>query len=523
LPALDDRRLRRVAPAFLLWSVLGVLPAPAFAQVPRIAPPPPCRVSGVNDALLRLSLPPTRSPSLAVLAFTQGVVERRYSHVPWILSERIRERLRVHPLLNVAASGLTTRATFEAGGNADSARKLLRARWSLTGAVVPNRLDTEIHLALTADGAAEPAWQQRFMLSERSLAQIEGIVADTVSRLLTRRGAPSSMSASLSKSESDHALTTAQFLLTDHTLSAVEAARGQLEALFAADTSLPVALALARTTVLMLERGGLAPPQAPEPSLRRIDALIEYVLAKDPKSAEAWTIRAMAARYRDPVQLKGAVAAHRRAVSLDPRSAEASHQYGVTLMQLGETSGARSQLRRAVGLDPGRASSLAALAEVERRAGHSALTCALANASIAADPFDPRVYGSRALARLEVGQAREAYADAETAMQLTDAVWANGVRLMVEVAGANTSQAQSLGREYAQRFVAGRAVLTVEEALSLARAFVALGFEREAEGALLKARPAGRALRVGMADTEFARLRQRSAIATLFRSIPPPR
>jgi hypothetical protein len=147
----------------------------------------------------------------------------------------------------------------------------------------------------------------------------------------------------------------------------------------------------------------------------------------------------------------------------------------------------------------------------------------MANASIAADPFDPRVYATRAQARLRVGQSREAFADAETAMRLTDAIWASGVRLVVEIAGANTSLAQAMAREYAQRFVAARSVLHVEDALSLARAFMELGFEREAEGAILKARPAGLLLRLALAGGEFGRLRQRPAIATLYRSIPPPR
>jgi tetratricopeptide (TPR) repeat protein len=231
----------------------------------------------------------------------------------------------------------------------------------------------------------------------------------------------------------------------------------------------------------------------------------------------------MAARYGDPQQLRGAEAAHRRAVALDPRSADAFHQYAVTLLQLGRLNEARTRLRRALDLEHGHPASAALLAELERRADHPQLSCAFANAAIAADPFDPHVYGTRALARLKLTQAREAYSDAETAMHLTDGAWAEGVRLMVEVAGANTSLAQSLGREYAQQFVASRNALAVEDALSLARAFAALGFYRDAEGALLKARPAGQVLRLGLMDRDFSRLRGRPAFDSLLKSIPPAR
>jgi Tfp pilus assembly protein PilF len=273
----------------------------------------------------------------------------------------------------------------------------------------------------------------------------------------------------------------------------------------------------------MLERGGLLPPEPPARALRRIEALLSYVLTRDSSNAEAWTIRAMAARYADPLRFRGAEAAHRRAVTLDARSADAFHQYAITLLELGRPNEARTRLRRALDLERGHPASLALLAELERRADRPQLTCAFANAAIAVDPFEPHVYGARALARLHLAQAREAYADAEMAMRLTDGAWAEGIRLMVEVAGANTSLAQSLGRQYAQQFVASRTALTVEDALSLARSFAALGFYREAEGALLKARPVGQVLRQGLSEKAFSRLRGRPAFDSLLRSMPSAR
>ncbi len=500
-----------------------VVPTSAVGQVPRIAPPPPCRVDRINDPLLRLALPSSRTPALVVMPFTQGIVERKYSHVPWLLSERVRERLRLHNGLTVPASGQTARALFESGGSADSARRLLGATWMLVGAVEAIRLDTQIRIQLISGASPTPAWEGTFALSASTLTAIEETILDSVSARVARQPPASRRILRPSDPEHDHRLSAARFLLTEHTLTSAEAARKDLETLFASDTAPVIATALARATVLTLERGGLLPPEPPVPALRRVEALVSYVLARDSGNAEAWTIRAMAARYGDPAHLKGAEAAHRRAVALDPRSADASHQYAVTLLQLGRLNEARARLRRALDLDHGHAAALGLLAELERRAERPQLACGFANASIAADPFDPHVYGTRALARLQLAQAREAYADAETAMRLTDDAWAEGIRLMVEVAGANTSLAQSLGRQYAQQFVASRAMLTVEDALSLARAFAALGFYREAEGALLKARPAGVVLRHGLSEKVFSPMRGRPAFDSLVKSISSAR
>ncbi len=497
----------------------GLAPAPVRAQVPRVAPPPPCRVQGVNDPLLPIALRATRTPSLAVLPFTQGVVERKYSHVPWMLAERVRESLRRHPGLVVASSGQTARAIFASGGVEDSARKLLAADWMVIGTVESNRLDARVRITLLEGRSQKPVWTHEFLLADESLAAIEDMVVDSISARVARRAPPASRTTRLSNKDLDHRFSAAQLLLNEHTLASTETARAELEAIFAIDTAPAVAVALARATALMLERSGLQPPD-PAAALRRIDALVAYALARQPGNAGAWTSRAIAARFRDPVRFEGAEAAHRRAIALDARSADAAYQYAVTLFQSGRSNESRLRLRRALDLDASHPQALALLAEVELRSGRPQLTCAFANAAIAADPFDPRTYGTRALARLRLAQAREAYADAETAMGLTDGAWAEGIRLMVEVAGDNTSLAQSLGRQYAQTFVASRPVLAVDDALSLARAFAALGFDREAEGALLKARPAGQVLRVGLSDTAFNRLRGRPAFAALLRSIP---
>jgi tetratricopeptide (TPR) repeat protein len=315
-----------------------------------------------------------------------------------MLAERVRERLRFHPGLTVAASGQTERAIFESGSVADSARKLLRADWMLVGSVEPNRLDTQVRIQLVAGKASAPEWQQEFLLSQHTLAAIEETVVDSVSARLARRPPPAARTPRLNDPERDHRLSAARLLLTEHTLESTEIARKELESIFASDTAPAVAIALARATVLMLERGGLLPPEPPVPSLRRIEALLSYAFAHDSSNAEAWTIRAMAARYADPVQFRGAEAAHRRAVASDSRSADAVHQYASTLLQLGRLNEARTRLRRALDLDRGHPASLALLAELERRAEHPELTCAFANAAVAADPFDPRVYGTRALA-----------------------------------------------------------------------------------------------------------------------------
>src|SRR6185503_5305777 len=95
-----------------------------------------------------------------------------------------------------------------------------------------------------------------------------------------------------------------------------------------------------------------------------ITLLTSQALAADPNLAEAWTVRAMHARLKDPSHFAGALTAHARAVCLAPNDSDAEHEYAIPLLRLGDTRGDEAHLRRALWLEPHRAATLAAMGEV---------------------------------------------------------------------------------------------------------------------------------------------------------------
>src|SRR4030095_9242742 len=123
-------------------------------------------------------------------------------------------------------------------------------------------------------------------------------------------------------------------------------------------------------------------------------------LLADSATADAWTARAIFQRVRDPRDYAGAVAAHERAVKASPRGADAHEEFATTLLGLGRDDAAEMRVRQALAIERDRAASLRLLAELEYLGRRYANACAVVNASIAADSYDPLAYALRARARV---------------------------------------------------------------------------------------------------------------------------
>ncbi len=106
----------------------------------------------------------------------------------------------------------------------------------------------------------------------------------------------------------------------------------------------------------------------------------------DSMSSDAWLATAYIAEAAHPTTFEGARVAYERALRLNPRSAEAHHQFGSYLEYMGDTASAREQSERALAVEPGRAVTWFGLAEValDRREPREALR--LDDSSFAADP-----------------------------------------------------------------------------------------------------------------------------------------
>src|SRR5205823_1201507 len=80
----------------------------------------------------------------------------------------------------------------------------------------------------------------------------------------------------------------------------------------------------------------------------------ERAVAQDSANSEAWHARAEMLSYDYPQTLDSAIRAYHRALTLDPRNAQAMHDYSLMLQWVGDDSGAIAGYHRTLALEPNR-------------------------------------------------------------------------------------------------------------------------------------------------------------------------
>src|SRR3989441_9292491 len=136
---------------------------------------------------------------------------------------------------------------------------------------------------------------------------------------------------------------------------------------------------------------------------------------QDPPSSDAWRARAFLLSYRYPRAPAMARQAIERAVALDPRNAEAHHQYGTFLTNHDEYAAAVGQYQQALTIDPQRGTTLTGLGMVSLRRREYAAARDWLDSSLAVDPGFYPGYVRRAEARPLLGGTAAARGDAEAA------------------------------------------------------------------------------------------------------------
>ncbi len=158
-------------------------------------------------------------------------------------------------------------------------------------------------------------------------------------------------------------------------------------------------------------------PDAPIESLAvRGLVLANRALRRDSTSSDAWMARGYLLAFANPRTMGGSVQAFQRSIALDPKNAEAHHQYGSILNWLGRYDEADREQHVALALDPGRAITFVDLAWTHVR--DTKLAMALTDSAVALDPASAFSRRWRALARLWGGDVRGAQQDAELANRL---------------------------------------------------------------------------------------------------------
>jgi tetratricopeptide (TPR) repeat protein len=208
-------------------------------------------------------------------------------------------------------------------------------------------------------------------------------------------------------------------------------------------------------------------------------AVADRALRRDSTSSDAWMARGFLLAYAHPRTMEGSVEAFQRAIVLDPKNAEAHHQYAAILNWLGRHDAAAGELHVALALDPGRAISYVDLGGWTY-GRDTALGLALLDSAVALDPVLAIARRWRALARLLAGDLRGAREDAELANRLQpgDIVLENVLATVLARVGDST-RARALIAHWAGR---------TDHYMAMA-ALVAVGDTAEALGRLERASP----------------------------------
>lgn len=498
----------------------GVSLAPAAeGQYARVAPPAPCRVPAADQwPLLAEETSPSRAlnrPVLAVFTFERGISVPGRIHLAWSIPDRVRRRLVASRGLTVRTPGTVSRALRESGGATDSAAALLRAHYVLTGKVDHVDGQDEVRAELWRVGDRAPAWRAVYR-NAGSLRTLEAAIAQEVSRRIAPAAPLPPPVADPGSDAAYDAVAAGEFHGLSSTAAGADSAVRLLEQALAVAPESPHVLApFARAFAAAVERG--ARPAAGTTGVDRILALLERAIARDSAEPSLWTARAVLARVTDPVGFSRALVYHRRALGLAPDDAEALHELGVTSYRLGDVRAAETSFRRALEREPSRAASLVALAELALDAQRWPAACAAANAAIGARPYDAWPYALRALARIRLGQSRDAFADAEIAQRLAGATWSAALRVIVsQRAGDVDVSRRALQRHTGDWLAPGRA-LPVRDAEFVARAYLGVGDRRRALEAIRRATPIGADLVQALGHADFAAVRADTLVTRLLR------
>src|SRR6266571_1531488 len=356
------------------------------------------------------------------------------------------------------------------------------------------RLRVTVELVRATTGVR--LWGEQYDRAQANLLDLQEGIARAVAGVIAGRLLPAeraSLAARPTRSpEAYDYFVRGNYYLAQRTARSTNRAVDQYRAALRLDPGFTRALARIAYAHAQTLYWGSFPEDVPADSiLARGLAAADGALHQDSTSSDAWMARAFLLSYRYPRAPEQARDAIERAVALDPRNAEAHHQYGTFLTSHGEYAAAVGQYQQALTIDPQRGTTLTGLGMVSLRRRDYAAARDWLDSSLAVDPGFYPGYVRRAEARLLLGDTAAARSDAETAARLSagDPLLGEAVLALVEArAGDPLSVQARVGRllrdvAFLEQRVRGGAVL--------AMALVALGDHQEALDLLERLRPRG--------------------------------
>jgi len=494
-------------------------PVPLVAQCPD-GTPPPCaarapaaRAAGAN--------------SVAVLLFENLTRDTTAAYLSDGLASEISTSLARVPRLEVRSPGAVRAVQRGGGADPQALGRRLNVRYVVEGDFQQggDRIRVSVRLVAVQNGTQR--WTSAFTRPMADLLAVQEEIASAVATAIAGALLPQERTAITARQtrvpESyDHFLR-GNFHLARRTPLGVQRAIDEYAAAARLDPAFARAAArIALGYALFLDWGWELPGVPRDSQLTRGLHAADRALMTDSASADGWTARGYLLSFRFPRTYDGVLDALARATSLEPRNAEAWHQYSSFLSQFGRYDEARAASRRAVALEPGRAVSHLQMGndfEIVRRDTDALLAY---DSASAVDPEFYAVYAFRAFTRLRQGDSALARSDAEAAMRYSpEPEEYYGLAPLAAVAahaGDSVAARQLMDRALA-RF-ASRSVGPLVGQM-LAMGLVAAGRSAEALEALERVEPRGLALWWATQAPELDPLRSEPRFQRLSEEIRP--
>jgi eukaryotic-like serine/threonine-protein kinase len=456
----------------------------------------------------------SQSPDTADLYLADGLTEEIIGRLGRIARLAVTSRVAVRRYRGSAAPDPATL------GRALGVAYLVAGSVRRTGA----RLHVAVELVRAADGIRR--WGETYNQSTMDVLAIEEDITRAVAGAVAGELVPAERSVLAQRPTQepaayDHFLR-GNYYLAERTPRAVVRAIGEYQQALHFDPGFaPAPARIALGYALFLDWGWTFPGQSTDWVLAEGFAAADRALTTDSTTADAWMARGFLLSFRNPRTFDGVRTAFARAVALDPRNAEAYHQYGMALLWLGEDSAAEAMYRKALAIEPQRPITLFNLARLSLRRQRARDAARWLDSTLALDPAADYAYVLRAVTRLGAGDLTEARADAETAVRFHAGYErpAEATLALVDLKAADTLAA----RARIERILrgVGPAQPTVADAGWVARALVALREPGEALDLLERVRPRGARLWFYLRAPDFNAVRDNARFRKLVEESQP--
>ena len=515
-----ERGQQRVtaAEAGLLAGVVVIAGAAGWIAA-RTAP----RDSAVSATTERTATGPTQQ-RVAVLSFANLSPDTADAYLAQGISEEITARLGDFADLSVAARSSVE--LLEGGPGSDVLRNA-RER-DLTHMVEGtvrrsgDRVRVTVRLIDVAEGVRR--WQRSydrgvadlFALQDTIAVDVAHAVAGHLGHVATGRSRSAPAPAA-----HDQLLRGNYYLAQRNPRALTQAVRSYAEAT-RLDPSFALGFAkLAFAHLLFLDWGWTYDELTPQGLFARGWQAAERAVQLDSTLADAWVARGSLLAFGNPRTLVGLRQALARAVQLDPRNAEAHHEFAMGLRMLDDDAAAAVQLKQALAIEPDRPMSLVHLAWIDMIARRFDDARRWLDSAVAVNPGFYQAYAERASIRLIQGDTTGARVDAQTAVRLrpaTEPLAAEDVLTALALRAGDTAAARARV-DLLRMHGPARNELGVHQAAAWAAIMVAAGDTQGAIAFLETTRVAPAHLRFHLKEPRFDALRSNPRFRQLMQKL----